>query len=541
MGLWLVQWFCIFDGENVVTKKHSIHAYASYGAHISKVERWIAPRVHAALGCDSGTLRHRLIQRLIELTLGPFVNQLAQRVRQDKPFLHPDGTCLDLNGVTIDTASGRVTLTTLMLARACVDFVAHWLYALYSILRLGAGTHLGKATLVFGVGAESLFYGDDDRRFADYCANGPIGPLSSASRLIVQDMTRKGNYSDARLSYARHPFVQLARESRLSWPERLTLLGRHMIIPAQYAWGVFCFRQMAVLGRDFALAPLMAALDRSGQIEAIVFTNSNYSIQPIWARTIRTYATHMVWYSQNIFPFVMKSDDFSADVPNYRYMQVDTHWVWTEGFRQYLVERGGRLRRVQVVGPVMWYLPGKLSSRVSGSFNIAVFDVTPISDTYAESNGLLGNYYCPSTVVGFLEGVLKATEVLRDLGEIECKVSLKHKRHYSSSHDIGYIELVKKRIEMGEIELMPFNMNIYKLIAESDVIVVIPNSSPAYIASELGIPCIYFDPTQDMAPNFEPAPGVSFASGFDALTEQLVKTFTEKKGALMGSLTLSQG
>lgn len=513
----------------MVRKQHSIHAYASFDAHITKVERWIAPQVHPVLGCDAGTVRHRLIQRLVELTLGPFVTQLAQHVRQSEPFVNPEGARLDLKGITIDTVSGKVTLSTLMLVRAFIDFVAHWLYALYSMLQFGVGADRAKATLVYGVGAESLFYADDDQRFAEYCAKGPIGPLSSASRLIVQEVSRKGTYSDARLSYARHPFVQLARETRMSWSERLILLVRHLLIPALYVWGVCRCRQMALLSRDFALAPLMAALDRSGQIEAIVFTNSNYSIQPLWARAPRTYATHMVWYSQNVFPFVMKSDEFAAYVPNYRYMQVDTHWVWTEGFRRYLVEHGGRLQCVEVVGPVMWYLPTKLSNKVSGYFNIAVFDVTPISDAYAESIGLLGNYYCPSTAIGFLEGVLKATAVLRELDEIECKVDLKHKRHYSSTHDKGYIELVERRIEKGEIELIPFNINIYKFIAESDVIVVIPNSSPAYIASDLGVPCIYFDPTEEMAPNFEPVPGVSFASGLDALIEQMVNIYMERK------------
>jgi hypothetical protein len=515
----------------VVIKHHSIHAYAAFDAHITKAERWLTPQLHSVLGCDVGTVRHRLLQRMVELTLGPFVTQLAQHVRKNEPFLHPEGACLNLNGIMIDTQSGKVTLTVLLLMRACLDFGAHWLHALYSILCIGTSAPRGKATLVFGVGAESLFYGNDDQRFGDYCAKGPIGPLTSASRLIVQDVTRKGSYSDARLSYARHPFAQLAREVGMSWSERIVLLGRHLIIPARYVWGIVRCRQMALLSRDFALAPLMASLDRSGQIEAIVFTNSNYSIQPLWARAPRTYETHMVWYSQNVIPFVMKVDDFAADLPNYRYMQVDTHWVWTEGFRQYLMERGGRLQRAQVVGPVMWYLANALLRNETDSFNVAVFDVTPIGDAYAESIGLLWNYYSPSTATGFLKGVLKAATTLRELNAAECKVNLKHKRQYSPTHDRGYIDLVASRLQKGEIELMPFNINIYGFIAESDVVVAIPNSSAAYIASALGVPCIYFDPTAEMAPNFEPAPGVSFASGPDELTEQLVKIFEGKKAA----------
>lgn len=519
----------------MVSKHHSIHAYAAFDAHIAKAERWLTPQLHSVLGCDVGTVRHRLVQRIVELTLGPFVTQLAQHVRQNEPFLHPEGACLNLNGITIDTQSGKVTLTALLLMRACIDFGAHWLHALYSILCIGTGAPRGKATLVFGVGAESLFYGDDDQRFAEYCAKGPIGPLSSASRLIVQDVTRKGSSSDARLSYARHPFAQLAREIRMPWLERILLLGRHLIIPARYVWGIVRCRHLALLSRDYAVAPLLAALDRAGQIEAIVFTNSNYSIQPLWARAPRTYATHMVWYSQNVIPFVMKADDFAADLPNYRYMQVDTHWVWTQGFRRYLIERGGRLQRAEVVGPVMWYLANSLVENATDSFNVAVFDVTPIGDAYAESIGLLWNYYCPSTATGFLKGVLKAAATLRELEAAECKVNLKHKRQYSLTHDRGYIELVASQLEKGDIELTPFNINIYGFIAESDVVVAIPNSSAAYIASALGVPCIYFDPTEEMRPNFEPAQSVSFASGVAALTEQLANTYKAKRLRMFGN------
>lgn len=56
-----------------------------------------------------------------------------------------------------------------------------------------------------------------------------------------------------------------------------------------------------------------------------------------------------------------------------------------------------------------------------------------------------------------------------------------------------------------------------------------PNSSPSYIANKLGVPCIYFDPTMDLQPTFEPLPGVTFASGVDALCGQLINIYRLKK------------
>ena len=107
-----------------MTKKyHSIHAYAAFDAHIKKVEAWLAPQLYPLLGCDAGTVCHRLLQRLVELTLGPFVTQLAEHSRHNQPFLHPRGTQLNLEGITIDTLSGGVGLTPQFLLRAGLDFV----------------------------------------------------------------------------------------------------------------------------------------------------------------------------------------------------------------------------------------------------------------------------------------------------------------------------------------------------------------------------------------------------------------------------------
>jgi len=168
-----------------------------------------------------------------------------------------------------------------------------------------------------------------------------------------------------------------------------------------------------------------------------------------------------------------------------------------------------------------------------------VFDITPISDEYAESIGLLANYYCPTTAVGFLRGVLEAVAFLRKSGSVDCVVNLKHKRGYSPTHDRGYIEEVIKQVAKGEIKLIPFDINIYSFIADSDVVVVIPNSSPPYIATTLDIPSIYFDPTMEIQPTFEPANGISFASGADALCTQLLGIYKDKKARGPGGASSS--
>jgi polysaccharide biosynthesis PFTS motif protein len=233
----------------------------------------------------------------------------------------------------------------------------------------------------------------------------------------------------------------------------------------------------------------------------------------------------MVWYSQNVFPFVMKGDGFFTYLPNNRYMQVDKHWVWTAGFRQYLIKQGGRMHDIEVVGPVMWYLSNGVKRKSQNTFRIAVFDVTPISDGYAESIGILENYYCPSTAKSFLKGVLEVVENLSNVIGVDFTVSLKHKRNYSVTHDRNYIQQVKNSLEKGVIELVPFDINVYDFLSECDIALVTPYSSPVYLASAVQVPSIYFDPTANIEPSFEGAPNIIFASGKDELMQKLLSFY----------------
>ena len=91
---------------------------------------------------------------------------------------------------------------------------------------------------------------------------------------------------------------------------------------------------------------------------------------------------------------------------------------------------------------------------------------------------------------------------------------LKHKRNYSTKiHDQKYIKLVACLASHGDLELIPSEMNLYELLDRSDLAIVTPYSSPAYVASSRGTHAVYFDPEKTLVPTFQPAPWVTFASG----------------------------
>jgi polysaccharide biosynthesis PFTS motif protein len=222
----------------------------------------------------------------------------------------------------------------------------------------------------------------------------------------------------------------------------------------------------------------------------------------------------MVWYSQNAMPFVYEGGGSYDSEPRCRHICVDETWVWTQGFEKWL--RGlGITGPIHVVGPILWYLPEAPALRKDTDIRVVVCDVTPLRDDVALQIGLAENYYSGTNMIRFIEEILWCCRELEARSGRPMHLSLKHKRSYNmKTHDPCYIEYIGRLCEPGGgVELIPFWANMYALFANSDLVIVAPYSSPTYVASTGGIRAIYFDPTKELVPTFEPAPLVEFASG----------------------------
>lgn len=484
--------------------------------------------IPAACGCQPEVVRQRLIQRLVEYLLGPYVVLFGNYVRQDAPPLEKMVGNLTLSGLTVSAQDGGVNISLELFFAALKDFGAHWLHALLAILTLMPRIQFrGPVTVVLGIGVESIFSDGSDRRFINYCDRGPISPLNVGNILVQVSTSERGSFSE-RVQYAKHPFHTLVASKSLNLGMRFILLFRHLAMPCYFAWAFLRNPVLVLLSRDYAQAPMMAALNKLGVIEHIIFTNSNYSSQPLWSRANRNYSTHMAWYSQNIIPFVYKADEIVSDLPNYRHMCVDEHWVWTTAFKRYLEVRLAQKGAVHVVGPIVWYLPENKVKTSSQTNTILIFDVTPVSDQYAQSIGVLGNYYSPTTAIRFLREILSVVEKVEASSGKRLKIRLKHKRAYGVTHDRGYIEYVNALINSHKIEVIPYDENIYSLVGVGDISITIPYSSAAYIPSAMGRTSIYFDPTDALLPSAIDQE-ILFISGKAALHLELKKIFCSQQ------------
>lgn len=500
------------------------------------MEAWIrvvAPSVGEYQGI---AVSRRLTQRIIQLSLNPYIAECARRIERGGSESAIDETVFWCGGLIIDPRTGCVRLTLWRLIESFFESFFHWIHVLLSFgssMFVLAMARRGRATLLFGVGAESLVAQGDDARFIEFCRAGRVTPLAKASRIIVQAVGRVNQTDGAFAEYARFPLFSLLRENRPRIREVIRFLAAHGRSFFRYVVAVLRFPLVSIVGRDFAYHALVEWVNRQGLIENVVITNSNYSAQPLWMSDLenRKFETHMVWYSQNSIPLTYAADGIESDVPNFRYIRVDQSWVWTEAFGKYL-QKLGIQGTFHAVGPIMWYLhKPKTEQRVNDQVRIAVFDVTPFSPEAASHLGFVHNYYKIENLARFVEDILEVRAALEARISKSVCVLLKHKRSYHPLHDRRYIDLIDN-VDRSKRHLIvvPPETDIFELIAGSDLAVVIPYSSPAYIADELGVPAIYYDPAGELLPTHIVAPNVEFVTGRENLLQKVIGVVSGKGG-----------
>lgn len=514
--------------------------YLLFDKLIRKAEGWLASTRLQTLGYSQAGMAQRLAQRLVEVGLFSFVQQCAAQARSETSTSSDQSQIHTVGGIRIDPASGQARPSAKMFFTSMIEFHVHWLHALATMFLslLLRRPQQGAATLLFGVGTESLFQDGGDARFVAYCQKTPVTPLQEARRLIIQTALKAMSSAPERLSYARLPLFGLLRENPVGPTDFLRLVANHVCAYLAYWYAALRHPLVSMVGRDFAYHAIAAHLNRKKLLDAVLITNSNYPAQPLWMSDLpqKNFETHLVWYAQNTVPIVSKHEPIRSDVPNYRHLRVDVSWVWSNGYADYL--RSLHIRgAINVVGPIVWQLPPDGEpDRDPTELVIAIYDVTPISTAYAESIGLFDNYYSVENMVEFIDGIEHARQLATQTLGRNVRVMLKHKRAHHANNDNRYAEKIARAEASGQLEVVPHTANMYSMVAKSDLVIVIPYSSPVYVAEQLGISAIFFDPSGAVLPLYEKTQRIHFASGREELAAltcdlltQRIQTLTEKK------------
>jgi len=348
----------------------------------------------------------------------------------------------------------------------------------------------GSYAIVIGTSASDRIRDGSDKRFVEFCRHGPVSRLHSPTRLFVQSAHGGITSSDPQIEYSPRPLYGLLRSANLTVLARLRLGMLLLVRATQVLLGTCEDRQAALLVRDVIESEVVRALVRAGKLERVLFTNSSASSQPLWVRS-RAVPCSMIWYSENS-KWLWQVAEGEAELPIYRHLCIEAHWVWTEAHANWLRSLG-QSGPINVVGPIVWYLPLPAPAKpVSSVLWVTVFDIVPVSGGVAQQLGFTDNYYSVDRCIAFLRGVVAAVESARAHTGLPLQVRIKPKRlqrHAASA----YTQEVESLIANGSLSCLSESADLFEVSRESLIAVVQPFSSPALLASAIGQTACYFD------------------------------------------------
>ena len=220
----------------------------------------------------------------------------------------------------------------------------------------------------------------------------------------------------------------------------------------------------------------------------ILTTQSTMHILPVSFRIPNSkFNRKMLWYSTNSQPImkrnaVVEEPNFSKNLNS----NVDLHFVWDLNSRNFLESKG--ISRISIVGSILFVKQETISASKKG-LNLVYFDVTPLenANTYYTEKRMIEN-------LCFLIEVVEKLSLERGEG---INLLVKPKRETKGSHSREYIEQLESFERYGRIQILRPETNLYGLIANADVVIGIPFTSPVVVGREMGIRSAFMDVHKD--------------------------------------------
>lgn len=482
-------------------------------------------------GYHPDAMTRRTVQAISFQFLDSFMQAAAARAEGG-----PDQSegVLDCGGLTIDLRTGSVTPHGRLWLACVAKFIALWALTFVYFLRpMGRAGHASGAVLIHGVPDADLARGGNSGRFEEYCLKGPLEATTCAELYFVQSVRPIVAQNPQRFIYTRHPLLYLFGQARIGIADAARFVSSH-------GQTLFSFLALSLrhpiaclLWRDFASHSAAESLNRRNLIRSNIITNTNWLQQFLWMSDLphRRYKTYMALYSLNSSTIVVREDPVDAPHPGLRHLRADVIYIWNAEYEQTL-RRDGVCCPTEITGPVLWYLSNETPvTPESNHYRIGLFDVTPMRDEVLKARGMAGSYYSTATMKLFLADVLDAAEKVSAIAGTRPEVMLKHKRKPNAFHDPDYFSCVARLRDGGELRLVEEDADLIEFIGACNLVIVIPFSSPAYIARHLGIPCLFYDPVSSVLSREPEDHLFGFVSGREDLLGKM-KEFAAMRHAL---------
>lgn len=237
-----------------------------------------------------------------------------------------------------------------------------------------------------------------------------------------------------------------------------------------------------------------------------LFSNSNITHRPLWTYEAEAKGAKIIlyFYSTNCekFFFNLKNSEFQND---YLLLNWPNYLVWDEAQKQFLNKLQIK-NKIDIVGPI-WFVHSKVNNYYKNA--ITVFDVSVLRPAVYTSYCNDFEYYIYLNIEKFYNEIIKLAKIKN------ININIKFKR---DDFDVSkrYLNLISKLSKEPNIRVFK-EVSVYDIIKNSKLIISLPFTSPTVLAQNLGVRCIFFDPSGLLDKNNSPNRKIFIAQSSEEL------------------------
>jgi len=416
-----------------------------------------------------------------------------------------------------------------------IKFLILWSYILiiFTYASLKKSKENSQFTLFHGVPFSE--FSDEEKRvnFEEFCKKSKIGPLVNASEIIIHSNKKIRNFKNSIFKYERYPIFGVVKNSYFTINDFLQFFKRHSLIFFIYFKLIHQEKICCLLWRDFSIHSLAEILDNKNLIKSNLITNTNWLNQDLWMSSLgeRRFKTYMVLYSLNSSPIGFRNQPTPNPHPSIKYLRSDYIFIWHKCYEKVLIEEKIHIKSI-IVPPVTWHkiTTQKLKNN-NNLIRICIFDVTPFNEQGLRYRGMVENYYNLENMKKFITDSVNVINSISLKNMYKFEIHIKHKRAKHINHESRYFDYIKYlEAEYSNFKIIDHNINLYEYISTCNAIIVIPFSSPVFIADYLSIPSIFYDPTDSIIFKQEAYPeSLTFAGNKVTLNKAIIDTLKKNE------------
>jgi polysaccharide biosynthesis PFTS motif protein len=262
---------------------------------------------------------------------------------------------------------------------------------------------------------------------------------------------------------------------------------------------------MVYLANDLLLMNHIKCNDINALPKRVVFSNSHFGYQPVWARFLESKGGDVLlqFYSMNTFDVKFHRGSMGL-IPGYRYM------TWSK-YRTSHPNHASLIRDivkcpvdVEVDPEPLPFVDSSEDLDLPKGPRVALFDVQPYKDSFMTRIGRPSNIFNYQVSAAFISDIFEWCQ------KNHVYMILKPKRDIGNKLCPKYASLVKRISESSKLFVVVNSQHSAKRIClESDIVISQPFTTPAYTATLAGKPAVYYDSSKIIDPDQPAALGVS--------------------------------